>query len=652
LSRYSLIALWLAVFALPVTAQAGGDETRRYALSLFHFNLQYVAGGLEDFRDDFELSEAWEGLDATEQGVEDAIILESLLPLLELYAAHPEWGADVEMQGLMADVIRERHPNVLALMQELDSQLAWNSFHYSDELWTAQPAEVMRRSRAAAEAAFADAALTLSPTVFSQEGQFGMGMGEVLPENGIAVLPRNLFGLHYPEEAREPLFAGEGMDVIIGGHSWSAAVGGIHFDVRWTFLDDGELLATDEMNPYLYPNFVHDPGAVAAYEAELEALVAEGYEIVTVERLVAELRSAGYMPPDLPPLIDGSWQPGDTNNLGLWMGDGGAFVVDERDGDVRRRWHRAYRDVSLAQRLVDAGLAEDPGVLEEGWKALFLAGVSDATGWNPYRSEVAYSLYHSARAGELADEVFALGPVQDPSSPGWWLDSDGELLARTTELGSSPLEEPLLEVSSGMETAGGTSWVDWIASSRAPGAMGLRVSFDGIPADALSARWLDIPWDRTELRFVPAGRDEGLVSVPLALFEEQEKPVGVPLANGILEVADDLFIVLDPITMLLCARVHPGQEFVRFVDETPSSDGREDWELWFVVGEDAALELSRRLVGVPAGPFEGPRENSPEALGFDGCGCEASGRSSLDERGLGLLLVLLFLGAKRRQHSG
>ena len=179
--------------------------------------------------------------------------------------------------------------------------------------------------------------------------------------------------------------------------------------------------------------------------------------------------------------------------------------------------------------------------------------------------------------------------------------------------------------------------------------LGLRVSFEGIATDELGARWLDIPWDRNELRFLPAGRDEGLVSVPLALFQEEEEAVGMPLANGILEVADDLFVVLDPTTMLLCARVHPNQGFVRFLDETPSSNGREDWELWFVVGEESALELSRRLIGVPAGPFEGPREGPSSALGFDGCGCDTSSPASFDGGQGGLFLLLLPVAWKRRQ---
>ena len=90
---------------LPLSAVADDEveesSRHKYALSVFHYNLQYVAGGLDGILDDFGSAEQWEGLDTSEEGVEDAIILESFLPMLDLYASHPEWGADLEMQGLM-----------------------------------------------------------------------------------------------------------------------------------------------------------------------------------------------------------------------------------------------------------------------------------------------------------------------------------------------------------------------------------------------------------------------------------------------------------------------------------------------------------------------------------------------------------------------
>ena len=104
--RRAFAALLLVVGVLLLSsaeALAQDAKARRFAVAVFHFNVQYCAGGLEDFRDDLDLGEVWAGLDATAEGVEDAIIEESFHPLLELFAAHPTWSADFEMQGLMVE---------------------------------------------------------------------------------------------------------------------------------------------------------------------------------------------------------------------------------------------------------------------------------------------------------------------------------------------------------------------------------------------------------------------------------------------------------------------------------------------------------------------------------------------------------------------
>ena len=659
-----ILALGLAgaTFA-PALAGESSPEARKYALALFHFNLQSAAGGLEEFRNDLGLGEAWAHLDATEEGVEDAIIRESFAPLLDLFEAHPTWGQDVEMQGLMVDVIRERHPDVLAKMQRLDGQVHWNSFHYSDELWTAQPPEVIRRSRRATEDAFEQAGITLSPTVFSQEGQFGLGMAEVLPEDGVALLASNLFALHYPLADRRPLFEARGMDVMLAGHSWVETVDDVTFDVRWTFMDDGELLATDGMNPFLLPNFVHQAASVAAYEAELLALEEQGYEIVPVGRVVAEMRALGYSPEPLPSLIDGSWQPQDTNNLGLWMGELGAFPTTETDRGVRIAYHKAHRAVSLAERLVTSGEAiDDGGLLSAAWRELFLAGVSAATGWNPYRSEVAYALEHGEEAARLAEEVLDTVRAADPGTPGWWVSSEGELLQRRVQLGETPADDPGYPVSAGAASPSLSVEVDWFVPGRAPDVVGVAVTFDGLDGTASSARWVDIAWEQEDLRFVPAGRSVGFESVPLDLFAAVEEPVGLPLGNGVLEVGENLFVVLDPTTMLLCARVHPSLDYVRFYDETPASEHvevgaslSERWVMYFVEGEAAALDLARRLVQEPEGPVDGqPGDgglfSEQPQLSCGGC-AQGGGPADFRGRGLLVLFVLVYLSGAPKKNT-
>jgi len=646
--RRSLLIPLLLILALaaPLSVAQAGSETRKYALAVYHFNLQYVAGGLQEFWEDLGSPPTWEGLDRTDEGVQDAIIVESFLPLLQLYAAHPDWGADFELQGLMVDVIAQRHPETLALMQELSAAglVSFDSFHYSDELWTAQPAEAIRRSYAHTVEAFAAADVVHGSSYFTQEGQFGVGLGDVVPEGSVGMIARNLFGLHYPTEDRRALFdLGDGRFATVAGHSWSVEVGDVTVQTAWTFMDDGELLATGGLNPYFLPSFHADPAEVAAYEAQVQALVDDGYTPASVALVAADLLAAGYAPEPLPPLLDGAWQPDDTHNVGLWMGDGGAFEGIEADGAVRAGYALAYREVRMASLL-----AGDVSDTEEAWRELALGGVSDSTGWNPGRGEVEYAFTHQASARAL------VAPLLEAAS-----------------LGALPLACPDLASFSGIDgtvscldgrdsrrvevdpdAVGGTAGATdatvtelWFDDPEYPGAVGWSVTFAGLRSAGEPLRWVEIPWTEDQIRFLPAGRTEGLAAVPLALLADAEEPVGLGLAGGLLHLGDDRWLVLDPASTMLAARVHPESPVVRFHDETPGRDDVEEWVFWFVEGETEALALADRLVQRPDLVFEPPR---PIEEILSDCACAAGG----SVRGTtAWLLLAVVAGSVRRRRA-
>src|SRR5512141_64392 len=101
-----------AATAAAVTAAAPARADDSYALSMFHFNIQYVAGGMVGY---YSMPNPAIDLDAEQ--IEDAIVTESFAPVLELYAKHPAWGANIELQGYMLDVLAARHPDTLALLR-------------------------------------------------------------------------------------------------------------------------------------------------------------------------------------------------------------------------------------------------------------------------------------------------------------------------------------------------------------------------------------------------------------------------------------------------------------------------------------------------------------------------------------------------------
>src|SRR5688572_18487850 len=152
--RKRLIAAAVATgIALLACAESVAAEERKFALGMFHFNVQYVAGGVVGF--------GGPSSERSELQIEDAIIVESLEPVLDLFLAHPTWGQDIEMQGYMLEVIAKRHPGVLDKIKRLvaSGQIDVESFHYSDQLFIAYPRSDWDRSQTLNADAFARAAV-------------------------------------------------------------------------------------------------------------------------------------------------------------------------------------------------------------------------------------------------------------------------------------------------------------------------------------------------------------------------------------------------------------------------------------------------------------------------------------------------------------
>src|SRR5438874_2109630 len=98
--RHRALAVGLAAAALAIAPAPRAQAGDKYALGMFHFNVQYVAGGMVGY---YSVPNPQIDLDAEQ--IEDQIVTESLAPVLELYAQHPTWGVDVEMQGYLLDVL-------------------------------------------------------------------------------------------------------------------------------------------------------------------------------------------------------------------------------------------------------------------------------------------------------------------------------------------------------------------------------------------------------------------------------------------------------------------------------------------------------------------------------------------------------------------
>lgn len=592
-NRRGLVPLAAAAAFAALSAAGGGAahaEEHKFALSMLHFNVQYVAGGLNGFFIDPNPT-----LDLSAAQVEDAIVRESFEPVLDLFAKHPTWGIDLELQGYMLDVMAERHGDVLDKLRALaeSGQAEVVSFHYSDQLFLAYPREDWARSQALTAATFAKHGIPLAKTVFCQEGQAGPGMAAAMKDAGYQTLlfPKNLFGYqHGPALPIEPLYRfGEVEMLTSHGGNWT--LGDDTLSTVFWFVDDGELLATGDFDPYIAEFFLEDEAAIAEHEAELLALEASGFRIATVGDYLATVRGL-VDPPDAPPLLDGTWQPDTTDGVFRWLGGSGLWGDDERDNDVRSLGAQAHRELVTAETAATAAGLDARDELDGAWRLLALGQVTDASGINPFRGEIEYGLAHVSEAMRIARAV----------------------IVRAREaLGGGALE---------IDTAAGTATPAGALPAEPPEvAPPLALAIEAGDRD-VEERWWDLGGGvyRSMLRFGPSS-DERFVEVTFPSDDGAagdlvytpglaEQPVHVPreafvfdhfqlaLSDGLVGLGPQSFVIKDMARVHLAATVRRDGGEVRFTDTTAPLDEDTVWVFQVVLGDEAQAATVARSLNV------------------------------------------------------
>jgi hypothetical protein len=573
----------LVVFVLAWPAGASAQE--RYALGVFHYNLQYVAGGMMGFS--FLPNPA---LDLDNDAVEDLIITESFSPVIDLYEKHPTWGVDIELQGYFLDVLAARHPKVLAKLRKLakSGQLDVVSFHYSDQLFIGYPAEDWRRSQALTQATFVKHDVPLSRTVFCQEGQAGEALAVRMKELGYRnmVWPKNLWSYQRGDAPADLLYSFGEVFLVQGGKGASFQQGSLDVAVTWTFLDDGELLATGDLNPYLPDVFKHRPEAVKKYEDDLLALEAQGYRIVTVDQYVDAVKDRVPLTPT-PPLFDGTWQPNSTTGVLRWLGGKGIWQ-GERDNEVRSLGALAHRELVAAETAAKGAGLDARGELDAAWRLLALGQVTDASGINPFRGEAEYGIAHCTEALRVAREVIrrakaaaGLGSVViDPAvgsmGPGSGTELRGESVA--------PLFQPSFDAGDREVTA------SWELLSPGHHRLELRigvgstgkvvVTFPGALEDELvTTRALD---------------DDAVASYRRSDFTFESFQLALPV--GLVSLGQGRFLIKDQARVHLAAKIRRDSGDIEMRDETLSEGEGDTWVFHLVEGTAAdALALARSV---------------------------------------------------------
>jgi hypothetical protein len=530
-------------------------------------------------------------LDLSADEVEDRIVVESFEPVLDMLAAHPTWGSNIEMQGYMLDVLAARHEGVLAKLRDLakSGQIEVTSFHYADQLFMAHAKEDWERSVTLNKATFEAQDVPLSGTVFCQEGQAGRGMAAAMADHGYTTLvfPKNLFTYQHGPGARAPLYDfGDVTMLTYDGIAWDD--GANQIETSFWFVDDGELFATAGFDPYIAEKFKKDPVAIAKREAELEALEMQGVSITTVGKYVAAIKDVVPLA-DPPPLLDGTWQPDSTDGISRWLGGHGLWWPDERDNDVRTLATIAHRELLAAETIAAAAKLDASREIAAGFRLLALGEVSDASGINPFRGEIEYGLAHDAEALRIARDVI----TRAKASLG---GADVQIDTATGAVGppSAPATPPTIDAPFDLSIDAGDRATDVAWTDLGGGVLEVRVHF-GVGDERLAS--VTFPGENGDIVYTP-GLTEAPVHVARADFSFDH--FHLALSDGLLGLAPDRFVVLDQAWVHVAARIRPDTGDVVFADTTMPAGEDTTWVFRVVQGDEAtATAVAHKLNAQP-----------------------------------------------------
>lgn len=550
-----------AFLGLLIALSAFAEEPRRYALALYHFNVEFVAGS---------------------RSAEDAVVTESFEPLLDMYLRHPDWGADLEMQGYMVEVLAERHPKVLAKLQKVVSggRVGIVCCHYADQLVLAFPREDLEWGIAIDDEVLAENGLPRSTVAFFQEGQFGEGLLACLAGNGwkVAVAAKGTYDFWQPKD-EAPLLESRGVVVVPGMSRSFAAPDGTRIEVDWTKLGDGEPVATGS-NPYgLKKRFRFDPEVLGGYEKHIADREQRGDRIVSVSRYVDEVLQIGVVPSPAKPYLDSPWKGDNPEQVYLWMGRHDQPVED--DVGIHTEVVQARQAVLRATAVAGDSDAEP---VVRAWKHLLRAQVSDSTGWAPLPVEMTYAREHAQAAIRAAEEV------EGPEAS--WVDT------RTREQCEAPAEPAGKQVDHGplRVRIEGTITDRQVWTRLREGLHELRVRFTLLPWKAGHGRVV-FPSAAGEVLYSPAGLDTEIVAIPWDPLTPDHAYLALP--NGLIGVGNDVWVVQDHRAGFSSCRV--SRDEVSFEVEGGSRLTHE-WRFLVVEGREAALDLALRTNVWPVVP--------------------------------------------------
>ncbi|MBD3352853.1 MAG: hypothetical protein GF364_15315 [Candidatus Lokiarchaeota archaeon] len=354
------------------------DQTEKYSMSIYHFNLQYKAGDKNSY---FELVKA------------------SFTPFVRFFDEHPEWKASLEIQGHFIGFLARHFPEDLALLRKLNlrNQIEIVNVHYSDQVYLAYPYRDMVESCKINKEIFDRYGLKRSGVFFAQENFFGEGAERYMREQGfnIALLNQHFYSHHHKTRKFAPYYKYKSIFALIkGAHGYNAENNSRQIIQRFSYWDDGEL-AFARGNNYM-PGYGASEKAYQNHTYKYKRLESQGFQMVSVTDYINRMRALDLQPVEIGPFTDGSWNMDYYGGVYLWMGT--YRLPWERDGEIRSFTYQSRNKLLATEKLIEWGESQGIKIPQEikldlkmAWKHQLLAEVSDSTGQTPVLVEIYYT---------------------------------------------------------------------------------------------------------------------------------------------------------------------------------------------------------------------------------------------------------------------
>ena len=575
----------------------GTQKSSRIALGLFHFNVQYEVGVPESYH---------------------RYTREAINPFVHTLHRSPNWGVSLAMSGSCLEFVADHYSKTFDTLAEMvhSGRVELISSLYTPAIWVAYPWEELARSIDENIRCLECLGLPQSRFFLSQEIFFGEGLRRLIGTVDAAICKDDYLTHFYDWQPQSPVAESCGLPVVVGSNhllnhlnhflddtevhqpgtlpsthqrllDWAreknqkkqfpASKGEIG-DLEWYWYHIGSgHHSCVPWNPVDIANFHFDPSWHSLVLDSLSYISAAGFEMTTISNWFDKV---GRHPRQrLPQLVEGSLNSADSGGVLAWMGRE-ENTWEDNDAVLAR----ASRS-RIQLRSVEAVLSETPestqSALQAARKAQMLAEGSDSLGWQPTPREVQYGLQASGDVLSVTSQI---------------LDACGKSVSDV-----ATYQPPRLGRDSSRRCV---SSLDHVVSSVGIDCESISITQDCDGVTMLEADFL--PKSRhfgmlfsycTEfVSYCPSGLERTLLRVPLDRLRPPE--VCLPLANGLLRIQENLYVVKDLRYCHVAARIKTDAQVAEFaITASDIPVRRYRWRFFALTGASAesAMDFANTL---------------------------------------------------------